>query len=85
LLENVLEAAPIQFVHDRLVSKYAEPRAAAPSELRRRLEERVEKVFEIYIKTTPERFWERYHRPREEEQVLLRPAGQIRLDARLAL
>jgi len=36
------------------VSKYAEPWAAALSGLKNRLEEHMEKVFEIYIKTTPE-------------------------------
>jgi hypothetical protein len=41
------------------VSKYAEPWAAAFSGLKRDLEEdMMEKVFEIYIKTTPERLWE---------------------------
>jgi uncharacterized protein YndB with AHSA1/START domain len=41
------------------VSKYAEPWAAALSGLKDTLEERrMEKVFEIYIKTTPERLWQ---------------------------
>jgi uncharacterized protein YndB with AHSA1/START domain len=41
------------------VSKYAEPWAAGLGELKHRLERRtMEKVFEIYIKTTPERLWE---------------------------
>jgi uncharacterized protein YndB with AHSA1/START domain len=42
------------------VSKYAEPWAATLTGLKRQLEgERtMEKVFEIYIKTTPERLWE---------------------------
>jgi uncharacterized protein YndB with AHSA1/START domain len=41
------------------VSKYAEPWAAALSELKKDIEEDVmEKVFEVYIKTTPERLWE---------------------------
>jgi uncharacterized protein YndB with AHSA1/START domain len=40
------------------VSKYAEPWAAGLSELKTRLESPMEKVFEIYIKTTPERLWE---------------------------
>jgi uncharacterized protein YndB with AHSA1/START domain len=41
------------------VSKYAEPWAATLSGLKHRLEDRtMEKVFEIYIKTTPERLWE---------------------------
>jgi uncharacterized protein YndB with AHSA1/START domain len=41
------------------VSKYAEPWAATLSGLKHQLEDRtMEKVFEIYIKTTPERLWE---------------------------
>jgi uncharacterized protein YndB with AHSA1/START domain len=40
------------------VSKYAEPWAAALSGLKTRLEHPMEKVFEIYIRTTPERLWE---------------------------
>jgi uncharacterized protein YndB with AHSA1/START domain/DNA-binding transcriptional ArsR family regulator len=54
-----LNPVPIRLVHDRWVSKYAEPWAATLTELKTRLEERtMEKVFEIYIKTTPERLWE---------------------------
>jgi uncharacterized protein YndB with AHSA1/START domain/DNA-binding transcriptional ArsR family regulator len=56
---HFLNPVPIRLVHDRWVSKYAEPWAAALSELKHDLEERtMEKVFEIYIKTTPERLWE---------------------------
>jgi uncharacterized protein YndB with AHSA1/START domain len=56
---HFLNAVPIRLVHDRWVSKYAEPWAAALSELKTRIEDEVmEKVFEIYIKTTPERLWE---------------------------
>ena len=56
---HYLNAVPIRLIHDRWVSKYAEPWAAALSELKERLEEQtMEKVFEIYIKTTPERLWE---------------------------
>src|SRR5437763_14577461 len=56
---HFLNAVPIRLVHDRWVSKYAEPWAAALSELKQTLEEDgMEKVFEIYIKTTPERLWE---------------------------
>jgi uncharacterized protein YndB with AHSA1/START domain len=40
------------------VSKYAEPWAAGLSGLKNQLETPMEKVFEIYIKTTPERLWE---------------------------
>jgi uncharacterized protein YndB with AHSA1/START domain len=56
---HFLNAVPIRLVHDRWVSKYAEPWAASLSALKRSLEERtMEKVFEIYIKTTPERLWQ---------------------------
>jgi uncharacterized protein YndB with AHSA1/START domain/DNA-binding transcriptional ArsR family regulator len=56
---HFLNPVPIRLVHDRWVSKYAEPWAATLSELKHRLEDRtMEKVFEIYIKTTPERLWE---------------------------
>jgi uncharacterized protein YndB with AHSA1/START domain len=55
---HFLNPVPIRLVHDRWVSKYAGPWAAALSGLKNRLEERMEKVFEIYIKTTPERLWE---------------------------
>ncbi len=56
---HFLNPVPIQLVHDRWVSKYAEPWAATLSGLKRRLEDKtMEKVFEIYIKTTPERLWE---------------------------
>ncbi len=55
---HFLNPVPIRLVHDRWVSKYAEPWAAALTGLKRQLEEQMEKVFEIYIKTTPERLWE---------------------------
>ncbi|WP_328680959.1 metalloregulator ArsR/SmtB family transcription factor [Streptomyces sp. NBC_00322] len=55
---HFLNPVPIRLVHDRWVSKYAEPWAAALSGLKSRLESPVEKVFEIYIRTTPERLWE---------------------------
>jgi uncharacterized protein YndB with AHSA1/START domain/DNA-binding transcriptional ArsR family regulator len=56
---HFLNPVPIRLVHDRWVSKYAEPWAAALTGLKHELEERtMEKVFEIYIRTTPERLWE---------------------------
>src|SRR6202521_4463706 len=55
---HFLNPPPIRLVHDRWVSKYAEPWAATLSGLKKTLEENVmEKVFEIYIKTTPARLW----------------------------
>jgi uncharacterized protein YndB with AHSA1/START domain len=55
---HFLNPVPIRLVHDRWVSKYAEPWAAALSGFKNRLENSMEKVFEIYIRTTPERLWE---------------------------
>jgi uncharacterized protein YndB with AHSA1/START domain/DNA-binding transcriptional ArsR family regulator len=55
---HFLNPVPIRLVHDRWVSKYAEPWAASLSALKTRMEESMEKVFEIYIKTTPERLWQ---------------------------
>ncbi|MEY2516431.1 MAG: hypothetical protein QOJ89_3789 [bacterium] len=82
---HFLNPVPIRLVHDRWVSKYAEPWAATLTGLKRELEEHtMEKVdvphrialspspdgegamavFEIYIKTTPERLWEAITDPR---------------------
>ena len=55
---HFLNPIPIRLVHDRWVSKYAEPWAAALTGLKHRLETPMEKVFEIYIRTTPERLWD---------------------------
>jgi uncharacterized protein YndB with AHSA1/START domain/DNA-binding transcriptional ArsR family regulator len=55
---HFLNPVPIRLIHDRWVSKYAEPWTAALSELKSRLERPMEKVFEIYIRTTPQRLWE---------------------------
>lgn len=74
---HFLNPVPIRLVHDRWVSKYAEPWAATLSALKQSLEgdemETVKTVswaegtapvaegtavFEVFIKTTPERLWE---------------------------
>src|SRR5713101_2190254 len=55
---HFLNPVPIRLVHDRWVSKYAAPWAAALSDLKHQLEDQtMEKIFEIYIMTTPERLW----------------------------
>ncbi len=58
---HFLNPVPIRLVHDRWVSKYTEPFVAALSDLKHDLEKAeektMEKIFEIYIKTTPERLW----------------------------
>jgi uncharacterized protein YndB with AHSA1/START domain/DNA-binding transcriptional ArsR family regulator len=70
---HFLNAVPIRLIHDRWVSKYAEPWAATLVGIKTDLEARQMQqdelyavvggrgtitVFEIYIKTTPERLWE---------------------------
>jgi uncharacterized protein YndB with AHSA1/START domain len=55
---HFLNPVPIRLVHDRWVSKFAEPWTAALSDLKHSLENSMEKVFEIYIRTTPERLWQ---------------------------
>lgn len=55
---HFLNAVPIRLIHDRWISTYTEPWAAGLTGLKRELELSMEKVFEIYIKTTPERLWE---------------------------
>jgi uncharacterized protein YndB with AHSA1/START domain len=55
---HFLNAVPIRLIHDRWVSKYTEPWAAGLASLKTELEQLMEKIFEIYIRTTPERLWE---------------------------
>ena len=56
---HFLNPVPIRLIHDRWVSKYAEPWVSALTGLKSELEENpMEKIYEIYIKTTPERLWE---------------------------
>jgi uncharacterized protein YndB with AHSA1/START domain/DNA-binding transcriptional ArsR family regulator len=55
---HYLNPVPIRLIHDRWVSKYAERWAAGLADLKHTLESPMEKVFEIYIRTTPERLWQ---------------------------
>src|SRR5579872_3829819 len=60
---HFLNAIPIRLIHDRWVNKYTEPWVAALSDLKHnlentKLENTMKKVFEIYIKTTPELLWQ---------------------------
>ena len=54
---HFLNPVPIRLVHDRWVSKFAEPWVAGLSDLKTSLETSMEKIYEIYIRTTPERLW----------------------------
>jgi uncharacterized protein YndB with AHSA1/START domain len=56
---HFLNPVPIRLIHDRWVSKFAEPWAATLTEIKAGLEGgTMNKIFEIYIKTTPERLWQ---------------------------
>src|SRR3954452_5510127 len=71
---HFLNPVPIRLVHDRWVSKYAEPWAATLSGLKKSIEEEAMQklpeagfrlpetetvaVFEVFVKSTPERVWE---------------------------
>src|SRR6187551_728118 len=55
---HFLNPVPIRLIYDRWVSKYTEPWAAGLAGLKKELEHPMEKVFEIYIRTSPERLWE---------------------------
>jgi len=55
---HYLNPVPIRLVYDRWVSKYTDTWAAGLAGLKTELEMHMEKVFEIYIRTTPERLWE---------------------------
>ena len=66
---HFLNPVPIRLVHDRWVSKYTEPWAAALVGLKSEIEDKtMEKVFEIYIKTTPERLWEAITDPEQRSR-----------------
>jgi DNA-binding transcriptional ArsR family regulator len=55
---HFLNAVPIRQIHDRWIDKYAAPMAALLTGLKADIEEEeMEKVYEIYIKTTPEGLW----------------------------
>ena len=54
---HYLNVIPIRQVHDRWVTKYTEGWAAGLTRLQRELEQPMEKIFEIYIRTTPEQLW----------------------------
>ena len=60
---HFLNPVPIRLIHDRWIDKYTEPWAATLTGLKKNLEATMEKVFEIYIKTTPERLWQAITNP----------------------
>ena len=76
---HFLNPVPIRLVHDRWVSKYAEPWAADAQRPQDTTGgSTMEKVFEIYIKTTPERLWEAITDPEMRREVQLRRRRRAR-------
>jgi uncharacterized protein YndB with AHSA1/START domain/DNA-binding transcriptional ArsR family regulator len=84
---HFLNPVPIRLVHDRWVSKYAEPWAGTLSGLKTYLEDEAMEtvktvswadgtapvaagtaVFEVFIKTTPERLWEAITDPEQRKK-----------------
>ena len=84
---HFLNPVPIRLVHDRWVSKYAEPWAATLSALKTQLEDQTMQsvktvswadgtaplagdtaVFEVFIKTTPERLWDAITDPEQRKR-----------------
>lgn len=55
---HYLNAVPIRLIYERWVSKYSEGTAASLINLKSDLEKTMEKVYEIYIRTTPQKLWE---------------------------
>jgi uncharacterized protein YndB with AHSA1/START domain/DNA-binding transcriptional ArsR family regulator len=60
---HFLNAIPVQLIHDRWVSKYTHGWTSGLADLKHDLEHTMEKVFEIYIRTTPQRLWEAITNP----------------------
>jgi uncharacterized protein YndB with AHSA1/START domain len=75
---HFLNPVPIRLVHDRWVSKYAEPWAAAMSGLKSTLEgASMEKVFEVWIRATPEQIWEAITDPEIRRQYTFNPPPEL--------
>lgn len=66
---HYLNPVPLQLIHDRWVSKYTQPRAAALADLKQELEGRTRmaktprQVYEVYIRSTPEQIWDAITKP----------------------
>lgn len=66
---HYLNPVPIRLVHDRWISRYAEPIVSRLSAIKTQLEAPMgvppRHVYEIFIKTTPERLWQAITDPAE--------------------
>jgi uncharacterized protein YndB with AHSA1/START domain/DNA-binding transcriptional ArsR family regulator len=82
-----LNPVPIRLVHDRWVDKYTEPWVTGLADLKHELEQTMEKVFEIYIRTTPQRLWEAITDPaaRAKYSFGSRPEGDLAVGAQFTM
>jgi DNA-binding transcriptional ArsR family regulator len=60
---HFLNPVPLRLIHDRWTSRYAAPFTRALGALKRRLEQpmadaKLRHVYEVYIRTTPEKLWQ---------------------------
>jgi uncharacterized protein YndB with AHSA1/START domain/DNA-binding transcriptional ArsR family regulator len=64
---HYLNPVPIRLIHDRWTSKYAEPWVGGLADLKVTLEhpaaDRLRHVFQIYIRTTPDKLWQAISNP----------------------
>jgi uncharacterized protein YndB with AHSA1/START domain/DNA-binding transcriptional ArsR family regulator len=65
---HYLNPVPIRRIHDRWISKYAEPLIATMTRLKSGLEENMKHVYEIFIRTTPEKLWRAITDPDETQK-----------------
>jgi uncharacterized protein YndB with AHSA1/START domain/DNA-binding transcriptional ArsR family regulator len=69
---HYLNPVPIRLIHDRWIQKYAEPFVGAMSHLKRTLEaipmNAPKHVYEVYIRTTPEKLWAAITQPEFTKQ-----------------
>jgi uncharacterized protein YndB with AHSA1/START domain/DNA-binding transcriptional ArsR family regulator len=69
---HYLNTVPIRSIHDRWISKYAEPWAAALAGIKNKLEGTMEPkprhIFQTWIRTTPEKLWHAITDPEETKK-----------------
>jgi uncharacterized protein YndB with AHSA1/START domain/DNA-binding transcriptional ArsR family regulator len=78
---HYLNPVPIRLIHDRWTGKYAEPWVGALAELKSNIEgERMDRprhVFQVYIRTTPDKLWQAITDPAFTERFFF----QTRVDS----
>src|SRR5213594_1927969 len=68
---HYLNPVPIRLIHDRWISKYAEPVLGALSALKQHMERPMitpDHIYSVYVKAAPERIWQAITDGREKEQ-----------------